>query len=208
MAACETCGNELKKGVQFCKTCGAGAEAHNDDRKARVLAAEKGGRARYLIAGAAVAAAVAAWFILASMRDVSGGMPGMRTARSTANTTVYAPVTAQNGEVRIPMSALEGSRAGYFIYNGGGKDIKFFLIRASDGSVRAALDACQACYHAKLGYRQEGDNLVCNNCGMGFRSTDVGSVTGGCSPIPVQKQLDGQLLVLKVQELEDGAKYF
>ena len=43
-----------------------------------------------------------------------------------------------------------------------------------DGSIRTALDACVACNHAKLGYRQEGDLVVCNNCGMGFKPTDIG----------------------------------
>jgi hypothetical protein len=208
MAFCKTCGKELKSDGKFCKTCGAGAEPEHGDRKARVLAAEKSGRTRYVVLGIAVAVVVAGWFILTTVRGASGSMPDMRGARSSANTTIYAPVTAENGEVKIPVSALEGGKAGYFIYSGQDKAIKFFLLRASDGSVRAALDACQACYHAKLGYRQEGENMVCNNCGMGFRSADVGKVTGGCSPIPVQKQMDGQLLVLKVKELEEGAKYF
>jgi uncharacterized membrane protein len=43
---------------------------------------------------------------------------------------------------------------------------------------------------------------------MGFRSNDVGVITGGCSPIPVEKRMDGQLLVLKVNVLEEGARYF
>jgi len=208
MATCGSCGKELKSGVQFCKSCGAGSAPGQVDRKARVLTAEKSSRSRYIIISAAAAALVAGWFVVTAVQGTSGGMSAMSGARSGANTTTYALVSAENGEVRIPVSALEGGKAGYYVYGGGEKAIKFFLVRASDGSVRAALDACQACYHAKLGYRQDGDTLVCNNCGMGFRSTDVGTVTGGCSPIPVQKRMDGQILVLKVKELEDGAKYF
>jgi hypothetical protein len=208
MAICTKCGNELKSGVKFCKACGAGAVPDHNGRKARVLSVEKRGRTRYVLAGIAVAVVVAGWLVLTTVRGASGSMGAMRGGRSSANTTTYTLVTAENGEVTVPVGSLEGTTARYFIYNGGERAIKFFLVRASDGAVRAALDACQACYHAKLGYRQEGDAMVCNNCGMGFRSTDVGTITGGCSPIPVQKRLDGQVLVLKVKELEDGAKYF
>jgi uncharacterized membrane protein len=33
-------------------------------------------------------------------------------------------------------------------------------------------------------------------------------VTGGCNPIPVNKSVDGQLIVLKAKDLEAGAQYF
>jgi uncharacterized membrane protein len=65
-----------------------------------------------------------------------------------------------------------------------------------------------ACNHAKLGYRQEGSLVVCNNCGMGFKPTDIGMTTGGCNPIPVKKSVEGQTIVLKAKDLEDGARYF
>ncbi len=81
-------------------------------------------------------------------------------------------------------------------------------MKASDGSIRTAFDACTACNHAKLGYRQEGGVVVCNNCGMGFEPADVGKVTGGCSPIPVNKTMDGKMLVLRTSDLEAGAQYF
>jgi uncharacterized membrane protein len=43
---------------------------------------------------------------------------------------------------------------------------------------------------------------------MGFKPTDIGRVTGGCNPIPVNKSVDGQMLVLKTKDLEAGAQYF
>jgi uncharacterized membrane protein len=33
-------------------------------------------------------------------------------------------------------------------------------------------------------------------------------VTGGCNPIPVNKTINGQTLVLKAKDLEAGAQYF
>ena len=50
--------------------------------------------------------------------------------------------------------------------------------------------------------------MVCNNCGMGFAPAQIGMVTGGCNPIPVNKTINGQTLVLKVKDLEAGGQYF
>jgi uncharacterized protein (DUF983 family) len=199
----------MGKSAKFCKSCGERqTAASHDDRKARVLAEEKRTPIRSIVIGVAVVAIVAGWAAFSLSRGKNDGMAAVRSDRSSNNRTTYRPVTAENDEVRVPLSSLQGNRASYFVYAGGGREIRFFLLQAADGSVRAALDACTSCYHAKLGYRQEGDTMVCNNCGMGFRSNDVGIITGGCSPIPVEKRMDGRLLVLKVKALEEGAKYF
>jgi hypothetical protein len=88
------------------------------------------------------------------------------------------------------------------------RDTSARLMKAMDGNIRTAFDACVACNHAKLGYRQEGSLVVCNNCGMGFKPTEIGMVSGGCNPIPVNKSVDGQMIVLKAKDLEAGAQYF
>jgi uncharacterized membrane protein len=120
----------------------------------------------------------------------------------------YTSLKAENGDVKISLDTLKGREASYFVYNANGIDIKFFALRASDGTVRVALDSCTSCYHAKLGYRQNGETMVCNNCGMSFKSTDVGHITGGCSPIPLTNSQDGKTLVVKAKDLEEGAQYF
>jgi uncharacterized membrane protein len=110
--------------------------------------------------------------------------------------------------VSIPLKTVEDGKAHFFAYATGGKTITFFVMKAMDGSIRTAFDACVACNHAKLGYRQEGSLVVCNNCGMGFKPTEIGMVSGGCNPIPVNKSVDGQMIVLKAKDLEAGAQYF
>ena len=119
-----------------------------------------------------------------------------------------ATVTAENGVVRIPRATVSDGNAHFFIYPTGGKHILFFAMRASDGSIRVAYDACVACNHAKLGYRQEGDHVVCNNCGMGFMPTEIGTLSGGCNPIPLKAAADGAMLVVRTADLEAGARYF
>jgi uncharacterized membrane protein len=133
---------------------------------------------------------------------------GGKANRDGNQNVQYAPLKAENGEVKVPIGALSAGAADYYVFQANGKDIKFFVLKASDGTVRVALDACNACYHAKLGYRHEGETMVCNNCGMGFKSSDIGRVSGGCNPVPLANSQDGKTLTVKTSELEAGVKYF
>ena len=211
MSACTKCGVEMKGDAKFCKSCGSGAGMHHE-KKARVLAAEKKSPKTAIIIGAAVVLAVAGWLVYdntSGARSLDRSMQGTAGASREGNKQLhYTPVTAENGEVTVQLSSLQGSAASYFVYSANGKDVKFFMLRASDGTVRLALDACTACNHAKLGYRQKGEAMVCNNCGMSFRSTDVGHISGGCSPIPLKNSQDGKTLTVKAKDLEEGVKYF
>ncbi len=210
MAMCSKCGAEMQQGARFCKVCGTGLETANSDKKARVMAGTKASPKTAIIIAAAAALVVAGWFVYNNtVRARSMDRPMMMKAERSGNSSVtYTPVKAENGDITVPLGSLQGNTASYFVYNAGGKEVKFLVLRAADGTIRAALDACQACYHAKLGYRQNGDVLVCNNCGMGFKSTDVGHITGGCSPIPLKNSQDGTKLVVKAKDLEEGVKYF
>jgi uncharacterized membrane protein len=81
-------------------------------------------------------------------------------------------------------------------------------MRSSDGVYRAAFDACDECFHAKQGYFQDGDDMVCRKCGRHFRSTKINEVSGGCNPIGVSRVVaDGQLMI-SARDLESGAAYF
>jgi len=207
MAVCTKCSMEMKDDAKFCKACGAGL---HDAKKARVLAGEQKSPKTAIIIGAAIALVVAGWLVYGNTsRARSMDRPMKAQAAREGNKDMrYTALNAENGEVKVPLSAIQGGAASYFVYHANGTDIKFFVLRASDGTVRAALDSCTSCYHAKLGYRQEGETMICNNCGMGFESTDVGHITGGCSPIPLRNSQDGKTLVVQAKDLVEGAKYF
>ena len=74
--------------------------------------------------------------------------------------------------------------------------------------VRAAFDACDVCYAAKKGYRQEGNFMVCNNCGQKFISTRINEVRGGCNPAPLERKIVGDKLVIATADILTGARYF
>jgi uncharacterized membrane protein len=131
--------------------------------------------------------------------------------------TAVAPAPAAGGGakavaaaegVSVPLSELSGKARFYEYKAASGKTVRFFAMRSSDGVYRAALDACDVCFHAKKGYTQEGEDMVCNNCGMHFPSAKINEVKGGCNPVGLERKVEGDRLSVGAKELEAGVSYF
>lgn len=112
-------------------------------------------------------------------------------------------------EVSHPVKIFEDGRARHFqLDTDSGLSIKYFVLKSSDGVLRAAFDACDVCWPAGKGYFQEGDYMVCRNCGKKFASIKVNEIKGGCNPAPLQRQVVGDNLVIKVKSILEGKQYF
>jgi hypothetical protein len=124
----------------------------------------------------------------------------------------FAVVTPVGEEVRIPLAEINDGRAHFYTFKGKGsgrdKDINFFILKSSDGVIRAAFDSCDVCYQERKGYRQEGDRMVCNNCGQQFPSVKINELRGGCNPAPLERAIEGDYLVVKVSDIGVGGFYF
>jgi uncharacterized membrane protein len=111
--------------------------------------------------------------------------------------------------VTYPLSLFDEGKAKYFEFQAdNGITIKYFVLKSSDGVVRAAFDACDVCWPSGKGYFQEGDNMVCRNCGKRFASVKINEVKGGCNPAPLARQVDGDSLVIQVADILSGKTYF
>jgi uncharacterized membrane protein len=110
--------------------------------------------------------------------------------------------------VRIPLSALESGKAIFLEADLEGRRIHYFAVKSSDGVHRAAYDACDVCFRANKGYRQEGDLMVCNNCGQTFPSVKVNELKGGCNPAPLVRTVDGDHLLIRKKDIAAGSGYF
>lgn len=120
----------------------------------------------------------------------------------------YEKVTASNGVVSLPVAKIS-EKAKFYKFVDGGKEIAFFAVKAADGSVKTAFDACDSCYRAKKGYEQQGDKMNCNNCNQKFAVNKLGpNATGGCNPGYLPHQQAGNTVTIKVSDLKDGARYF
>ncbi len=120
----------------------------------------------------------------------------------------HKKVEAEDGVVRLPLEEIGDGSAHHFVYKDDGREVKFFVVRSRDGVIRAAFDACDVCFHSKKGYSQEGEFMVCNNCGRKFHSNRINIIEGGCNPAPLQRVERGDHLVLKVRDILTGARYF
>ncbi len=117
-------------------------------------------------------------------------------------------VKAVADEVRIPLQDVNDGEAHHYFYKNNSQEIKFFVIKSNDGVIRAAFDACDVCFPAKKGYSQDGDFMICNNCGRRFHSSQINVVEGGCNPAPLHRVTNGDTLIIKVKDILPGARFF
>lgn len=77
--------------------------------------------------------------------------------------------------------------------------------------MKTAFNACDVCYGSKKGYRQEGEDMVCNNCGNHYRISGLGTANlkgGGCWPGYLESSTEGEYLVIAKSSLEGGRYRF
>ena len=96
-----------------------------------------------------------------------------------------------------------------YSYDANGINVVYFTVLGSDGAVRTAFDACDVCGGYK-GYRQQGNDVVCNNCGRYFGIDDIGTKNepGGCWPSYLNHKIEGNYLLISKSEIEKGSFRF
>ncbi len=105
---------------------------------------------------------------------------------------IVAPFT---DAVRIPIQEVN-DRVTKYTVTVRGVDVRFFLIKASDGIVKSALDACRIC--GPMGFEQIGTTVVCQRCGVGMEIDEIGE-DAGCNPIPLESFRDGDEIVIPLE---------
>jgi len=102
-------------------------------------------------------------------------------------------LAVENNRVHIPLSELTDSSLHFYTADVNGTVIRFLVIHQTNGDYATALDACQIC--GRAGYRQEGQNIMCRNCGASIYVPSIGD-HGGCNPIPVKSSVArGEVIV-------------
>jgi hypothetical protein len=142
---------------------------------------------------------------LASYRT---GSQGLQVKAATVGHDPYPLVEAENGVVRLALTTFDDYQAHHYTFMHEGRPIEFFVLKSRDGVVRAAFNACDVCFAAKEGYYQDGDHMVCANCGSRFPADQINVVRGGCNPSPLDRTVEGDTLVIQVQDILQGLDYF
>ncbi|MDR3048559.1 MAG: DUF2318 domain-containing protein [Elusimicrobiota bacterium] len=93
-----------------------------------------------------------------------------------------------------------------------GTRLEVIAVKAPDGSIRTAFNTCQVCYGSGRGYyKQQGNFLICQNCGNRFRMNQVETRSGGCNPIPIfadNKKIVGKNIVISKEFLKKSKNIF
>jgi len=152
--------------------------------------------------------AVAAGLLLVVVAAVSAGVLDGIFKKSPAESAKAAGVVETADSVKIPLKSLDSGKALLLSLESDGRQIYYFALKSRDGAYRAALDACDVCFQSNRGYRQEGDLMVCNNCGQTFPSNRIGEIKGGCNPHPLARRIEGRYLVIGKADIVAGKDYF
>ena len=171
--------------------------AQRQAKKGMVLGTEKKGRLP-------VIAAIVCAFLIFGLGIYLAGYDRSQTP------PVAGSFTSENNavQVRFPVSLFADGQARHFQHVAGDFNIKYFVLKSSDGIIRAAFDACDVCWPAGKGYYQEGDYMVCRNCGRKFASILVNEVKGGCNPAPLNRRIENGKVVIEIKDILNGRQYF
>ena len=128
--------------------------------------------------------------LMALMAGCAQKEPAIQNTLAPAQTNEAQPqAQSEAGEdVIIPVSDI--SETALFVpAEVDGVKMEIIAVKAPDGSIRTAFNTCQVCFDSGKGYyEQEGDKLVCQNCGNSFGMGDVELAKGGCNPVPIPKE--------------------
>ena len=118
---------------------------------------------------------------------------------------------AEGESLVIPISEISETVTFYPVTVDGIR-MEVLVVKASDGTIRTAFNTCHVCNGAPYAYfEQEGNMLVCQNCGSLFPIDHVGIETGGCSPVPVfdaEKTKTDESITISYDTLQANAYWF
>lgn len=120
-------------------------------------------------------------------------------------------VIEDGGSLVIPVSEITDT-ASFYPVTVDGTDMEIIAVKAPDGTIRTAFNTCQVCFSSGRGYyKQEGNNLVCQNCGNSFDMSQVEVQSGGCNPWPIfdeNKTVTDESITISSDFLKDSEQIF
>jgi uncharacterized membrane protein len=128
-------------------------------------------------------------------------------AASCSRPSPYPEALKIGADVVIETTPLKPGVPAFFAYRFQEKRINFFVVR-QEGKVLAFLDACNRCYPKKLGFRHEGDAVVCKACEERYPVSEIEKGFGSCVPLRVEGRLEGDRYLIPAAELEKSARKF
>lgn len=131
------------------------------------------------------AAAVAAALTACSSVSKTGGADSSSSAAGQGQASAQSQAAGPGEDLVIPVKDIS-DKAAFYPVDVAGTKMEVIAVKAPDGTIRTAFNTCQVCYDSGRGYyKQDGDVLVCQNCGNRFPMNRVEVEAGGCNPWPI-----------------------
>lgn len=136
---------------------------------------------------------------------------GNKEDASQASSSDDVQVIEAGGSLHIPVDEVT-SDAQFYPVEIDGTRMEIIAVRDSDGNIRTAFNTCQICYSSGRGYYvQDGDDLVCQNCGNHFTVDQVEIQAGGCNPWPIfaeNKTVNDEFIEISYDFLNEAKALF
>lgn len=136
---------------------------------------------------------------------------GRNDGLAVSETKDAAQLIAEGQDLIIPVSEISET-ANYYPVTVDGTEMEVLAVKAPDGTIRTAFNTCQICYSSGRGYyKQEGDVLVCQNCGNRFKMSQVEIESGGCNPWPIfddNKTVTSDTIAISYDFLNESKQIF
>ncbi|MEA4924631.1 MAG: Fe-S-containing protein [Syntrophomonadaceae bacterium] len=134
-----------------------------------------------------------------------------KSAASTSVNESKASPTNVAAAIKIAKNEVT-AQAKFYPYVLDGTKMEIIAVKATDGTIRTALNTCQVCYDSGRGYYvQEGNYLVCQNCGNKFHIDQIEKIKGGCNPVPIMEDSKtdmGSYIALSQDFIATQKQYF
>lgn len=134
----------------------------------------------------------------------------LSTVKSFANRDIKlsAPedYIMENEHIIVSLSDLEDGHLHRYSYKASdGIDMRFFLIKKSEGAYGVVLDACEIC--GPSGYFERGNDVVCKLCDVVMNRGTIG-FKGGCNPIPIPYIVHDEKIKIDTKDLDAQSSVF
>ena len=171
------------------------------EERLNLLKKKKKTQMMYIVVIACIIMASVTFFILFNNRVIG-----------TNNKDIGETIGDQNdGYVYVDQLDISNGQLHYYEYTAeNNKNVRYFLVKASDGSIRGAVDLCVKLHPDKSGWMIYQDYyVVCKDERCSYPIAGIGtSQPGCCKPIALSVEVVEENVRISTEELEIASKYF
>jgi len=141
------------------------------------------------------------------MKRIIVGLALVLLFSSCSKKPVYPEAPFDGSSIRIGLADIPEQKPVFFTFSADARGINFFLLKTK-GNVESYFDACGKCYPRKLGFRCEGERVLCRACDVSYHLDDLKDGIGSCYPIKLKGRVEGNAFVIDKQDILKGEKFF